>query len=215
MESGEPGREGRLMVGWFDRPMVLARREPRPPFFDIFSGFRVFGFSRLNCIFLITILFALPAFSAHSPVVVVVANRLLLDDFDNPALKNISRMMREGGVGFVCPNCVGPKSEASVMMTAGAGVGCMGGLYTGEFYAVSSNVRAQSLMRPDEVAPDGMRAGDAYSIRTGYRAKPGSMVFLGIGPALRDNAESSHTAARIGACGYALKSAGLRTCFVG
>ncbi len=229
MESGEPGRGG--------MPMVLARREPRPPYLALFSGFRHFGFSRLIPILLLLLL--IPAgCSAHS-LVVVVANRLLLDDLDNPALKNIARMMREGGVGFVCPNCAGPKTEASVMMTAGAGAGCESGDYSGEFYAVSSrvqsqslmrpdsnvrsqslmrthsNVRAQSLVRPDEVAPDGMMAGDSYRVRTGYRARPGSMVFLGIGRALRDNAESSHTSATIGACGNALKSAGLRTCFIG
>ena len=112
-------------------------------------------------------------------------------------------MLREGAVGLVSPNCVGPKSEYSVLMTANAGSPCRGGAYLKEFYDWN------------EALPDGTKAGDTYFVRTGHRARPCTAVFLGIGQALRDEAKLDPAPARIGALGDAVHSAGFKTAVSG
>ncbi|MCE5314547.1 MAG: hypothetical protein ABFD49_08005 [Armatimonadota bacterium] len=140
--------------------------------------------------------------STRGKVVVVVANRLTLDDLDDPSLHAITRMIRGGAVGLISPNCSGGKNEFSCMITAGAGASCRGGVYLREFY--DSQERIES----------GASAGDAYSRRTGYAADPGSAVFLGLGLALRANTELAKPAV-LGALGDTLHEAGRKTCAIG
>lgn len=144
-----------------------------------------------------------PSPERRGRLIVVVANRLLLSDLDNPALPTISKMLREGGIGLVSPNCSGPKSELSVMLTANAGSPCRGGVYLRDFF------------NADETLPDGTKAGDAFAVRTGHRAPAGSAVLLGLGQALRDSAKYNPTPVKLGALGDALHAAGLNACASG
>ena len=137
---------------------------------------------------------------AHPPrLIVVVASRLVLSDLHDPSLPTIHKMLRGGAVGLISPNCAGPKSEASVLLTANAGSPCRGGNYVKEFY----NTSEQLL--------DGTSAGEAYALRTGRKAPKGSAVLLGVGQALRDAAKLSSVPAKLGELGDALHAAGLRT----
>lgn len=137
-----------------------------------------------------------------SKLVVIVANRLLLSDLNNPKLPTISKMLRKGAVGLVSPNCLGAKSESAVLLTAGAGTSCHGGSFVQEFY------------NADEIV-DGTRAGDTYTARTSFKASKNSAVFLGLGPALRANAEPANRPIILGACGEAIRKAGKKTCVIG
>ena len=141
----------------------------------------------------------LPYHSKGTKVIVVVANRLLLSDLNNPALPTISKMLRKGGVGLVSPNCAGPKSEFSVMLTANTGSPCRGGLWLKDFY------------NADETLPDATRAGDAFAVRTGRKALAGSAVLLDIGEGMRESAKYNPTPVKLGALGDALHAAGLKT----
>ncbi|MEN6355468.1 MAG: hypothetical protein ABFD83_00125 [Armatimonadota bacterium] len=140
--------------------------------------------------------------SKQGKVVVVVANRLILDDLDNSSLPAITKMVRNGAIGLVSPNCVGPKSEISCMVTAGAGTSCRGGTFVRDFY--------DSL----ETTEYGENAQEAYTGQTGYKAGPHSAVFLGLGPALRANIDLAKPA-RLGALGDALHESGKKTCVIG
>ena len=135
-------------------------------------------------------------------LVVIVANRLLLSDLNNPKLPTISKMLQNGAVGLISPNCLGVKSESAVLLTAGAGTSCRGGLFVREFYDANEVV-------------DGTLAGDVYTARTGYKANKNSAVFLGLGPALRANAEPTNRPIMLGACGEAVRKFGKKTCAVG
>lgn len=147
---------------------------------------------------------------SHPPrMIVVVANRLLLSDLDNPKLPTIHKMLREGTVALISPNCAGPKLESSVLLTANAGSPANAG----------SHVKGQSFVREfynaDEALPDGTSAGQAYAIRTGRRAPKGSAVFLGLGQTLREIAKLGSVPTKLGALGDALHAAGMKTGVVG
>jgi len=144
---------------------------------------------------------SLAADASARKVVVVVANRIVLADLDDPSLPTISRMLREGSVALVSPNCSGSKSEESVILTAGAGSSCRGGDYVGQVYDA------------DELVPGDRNAGDAYRARTGRRAPNGSAVFLGLVQALRESV--SRPPAVVGALGESLRRVGKTTAAIG
>lgn len=139
----------------------------------------------------------------HSKVTVVVANRLVLSDLDNPALPTVYKMLHCGSIALVSPNCTGPKTEASVLLTANAGSPCRGSSYVREFY------------NADEMLPDGTKAGAAFTVRTGRPAPSGSAVWLSSGQALRDSAKLNPMPTKLGALGDALHAAGMKTGVVG
>lgn len=134
-------------------------------------------------------------------VVVVVANRVVLADLDDSSLPTVTRMLREGSIALVSPNCSGPKSEESVILTAGAGSSCRGGDYVGQVYDA------------DEPVPGDRNARDAYRTRTGRIVPEGSAVFLGLPQALRESV--SCAPAVIGALGESFRRAGKTTAAVG
>jgi hypothetical protein len=143
--------------------------------------------------------------TSHSRIIVVVANRLVLSDLDDPKLPTIHKMLHTGGIGLISPNCVGPKTEASVLLTAN----------TGSPVNTGSRAKAESFVKEfydaDEVLPDGEKAGNAFASRTGWHAPKGSAVFLGLGQTLRETAKLSSVPAKLGALGDALRKAGVKT----
>ncbi|MCE5322483.1 hypothetical protein LLG46_04105 [bacterium] len=140
--------------------------------------------------------------SRQTKVVVVVTNRLTLDDLTDPSLHAITKLVHNGAIGLISPNCTGSKSELSCMLTAGAGASCRGGGFLRDFYDSR------------EMTKYGVPACDAYASQTGCKAGPGSAVFLGLGPALRTNIELAKPA-RLGILGDALHVSGRKTCVSG
>ncbi len=136
-------------------------------------------------------------------VIIVVANRLVLSDLPDVSLPAICKILRSGAIGLISPNCVGAKTEASVIMTANAGAPTKGGIYIREFYNIG-----ESLSNDEN-------AGDAYLARTGRRPKGDSAVFLGLAPALRDTAKATYIPGGLGALGDALHAAKIKTCVSG
>jgi hypothetical protein len=144
-----------------------------------------------------------PTPNTRARLIIVVANRLTLSDLDDPDLPSVSRLFRLGSVGLVSPNCLKPRSENAVLMTASAGASCSGGPFVGEFHDADERV-----LKTDE------KASSAYATRTGREAPAGSALFLGLGPAMRAVGEDGR-AAHIGAIGDALHRAGMKTCVIG
>ena len=136
-------------------------------------------------------------------MVVVVANRLLLSDFADPSLRSIHKMIARGSMAFISPNCAGPKTELSVMLTAGAGMSCRGAVGMGECYDA------------DEPVFGSINGADVYYTRTGCRAGGGSAVFPGLGQVFRTNAQAGIDRLRIGALGDGVRRAGGQTCALG
>ncbi|MGI6296665.1 MAG: hypothetical protein ACOX3G_11315 [Armatimonadota bacterium] len=136
-------------------------------------------------------------------VIIVVANRLVLSDMADLSLPAICKIFRSGAIGLISPNCVGAKTEASVIMTANAGAPTKGGIYIREFYNIYESLA------------NGENAGDAYLARTGRRVKGDSAVFLGLAPALREAAKATYLPGGFGALGDALHQSGYKTCVDG
>lgn len=136
-------------------------------------------------------------------VVVVVANRLLLEDMDNPELPALARLLRSGSVGLLSPNCTGLKSDYANMLTAGAGASARGGGFVRGFYDSDESIEGDSA------------ASQAYEVRTGHRAPPGSAVFLELPAALRANQDASPVEIQLGALGESLHLAGRKTAVIG
>jgi len=143
-----------------------------------------------------------PVLASEHKVVVVVANRVLLADLRSSSLQSISKMMADGAVGLVSPNCAGPKTEPSVLMTAAAGAACRGAAYTADCY----DAREQTI--------DHQLAGQAYLERFGRRARDGSAVFLGAAQAARENKRLGGLL-WTGSIGDALHRACKKTCAIG
>ncbi len=138
-------------------------------------------------------------------LVVVVANRLILSDFTDPQLRlpNISRLIREGALGLISPNCEHPRTEAAVLMTASAGYRCPGSDFLNEFYDSDESIPSTNES-----------AAEAFRIRTGRIGPQGAALFLGYGPALRLLREQG-LLPQFGRIGDAVHLAGGKTCVIG
>ncbi len=136
-------------------------------------------------------------------MVVVVANRLLLSDFADPSLRSVHKMIAGGSMAFISPNCAGPKTELSVILTAGAGMSCRGAVGMGECYDANEPVFGS------------VNGADVYYTRTGCRAGCGSAVFPGLGQVFRTNAQAGIDRLRVGALGDGVRRAGGHTCALG
>ncbi|MGC8864022.1 MAG: hypothetical protein ACP5R5_14795, partial [Armatimonadota bacterium] len=118
-------------------------------------------------------------------------------------MPHLAWLFKAGAVGLVSPNCDGPRTESSVLLTASAGASCEGRPFVQEFYDANETLPAT-----------GENAGAAYLLRTGRRAPRGSAVFLGLAEALRLAAESGRQA-QVGSVGDAAHRAGMKTGVIG
>lgn len=162
-------------------------------------------YPRLRELILIFLVLPLASHNASAAraekVIVVVADRVVLSDLDNESFPTISKMLHQGAVGLISPNCVGSKSRMSVILTAGAGSSCRGGDYIREVYD------CREFVQNDQTAEN------AYWMRTGRKAGIGSALFLEIAQAQREAVGCGPVT--IGLLGESLKRAGKNTGAVG
>ncbi|MGQ9455127.1 MAG: hypothetical protein ACUVRS_09435 [Armatimonadota bacterium] len=142
---------------------------------------------------------------AHSKTVVIVANRLLLSDFIDPMfrLPHIHRLIIEGSIGLISPNCEGPRTETAVLMTASCGYRSFGGDFVRHFYDADETITAT-----------GENAAEAFRRRTGFVPPRGSALFVELGQALRTIKER-RLLKYPGVIGDLAHQAGLKTCAIG
>jgi len=143
---------------------------------------------------------------SHRKCVIIVANRLTLADIDSAASSgcgHLKKLIEESSSALIGPNCIGAKTEESVMLTAACGTSARGGAFLRDFRDTSEWLQGSN--RP---------AGREYTARTGLKSAPGSGVLLGLADALRANEESGWPIT-LGALGESVRKGGLKTYVVG
>jgi len=135
-------------------------------------------------------------------LIIIVANRLTLDDISGNSTANISNSIAYGAVGLISPNCSGPKAEASVLLTAASGNPAM------------ADVWIRDIRTVEEKTPTAINAGTDYKLRTGNIAKPGSGVFLQLAEAVKLNTLSDQPF-KTGLIGDSMEAAGKSVCVLG
>lgn len=158
---------------------------------------------------LISALFLTPSASAArkpGPVILLIANYLSLDDL-RAAGPNTQRLLSDGAVALMNTGLgrEPARVEASLedkSLAVGSGVRLLGS-------------DGRLLCRESQELVRGRRAGDIWSLETGRRALPGSIVCLGVSRLLRANVEMTPGGECLGALGEGFRSAGLRTAVIG
>lgn len=143
-----------------------------------------------------------PPFPQRGKVVMVVVDRLTLDDLNRGGLPNFARLMAEGALGLMNCNTAGNSGNPeNTYATIGAGA------------HVTATGTAGLAFNAREQLPVATAAQE-YEGRTGLDPSPGSVVHLGIARIRNQNAGLPHPAVP-GALGTALRGAGLKTAVLG
>lgn len=170
-------------------------------------GLRRPGIRSLRPLLLFLIVFSIctltPGIAAekHSPVVVVIANYLSLDDLSN-AGPNARDLISHSAIALVNTGHQRGSALDARYIAMAAGVRAFGASESANFY------------RSDEVV-QGRTAGEIYSGETGRTAGARSVVCLGLSRILRENQQPAFRMESIGLVGDAFHKAGLRTAAIG
>lgn len=135
-------------------------------------------------------------------VVMLIIDRLNFDDLHNPACENLSRLVAAGGVGFLNTATGGIRNSENTYATIGAGA-----------HAIATN-SGNLAYETDERLPQGAKAGEEYTRRTGAAAAPGNVVVIDIAHLNRQNAALDYPV-QPGVLGEELKSAGFKAACLG
>lgn len=146
-----------------------------------------------------------PALAEHVPgkVVLVVADRLTLEDLQSADLPNINALIRNGSLGLVAAYSAGRKTPESVIASVGAGAPARG------LFALHDAYSAEEIV-PAERAT----AAEVYARRTGRHAAEGSITLISIGSVTRANRDAGFTG-QLGSLGEALRESGKQAAFFG
>ncbi|MEW6173589.1 MAG: hypothetical protein AB1510_11085 [Bacillota bacterium] len=180
------------------------------------GGKKTIGFRRSNVFFFMSLLFCLSWFLAScllisgnalagehkGRVVMLVIDRLSVDDLKDPVLINISSLARTGSLGLLNTGTGNLRNPESTYATIGAGARAIG-TKAGAFSYEAS-----------EQLPYNIKAGEEFTQRTGLVAGPENVVVLEIARLLRDNDALPYPVTP-GTIGETLKQAGLKTACLG
>lgn len=160
----------------------------------------------INTLLLIWALFApAAAFASADPPakkwVIIVADRVSLQDIADPSLRNIGRMLSGGAIGLMNTRTSGKTERASACATIGAGIRAAG--------SSTSNLAAHV----DSVVNDNP-VGDTFKTLTAEEPPKGGIVNLGIASLSARN-EKSDWRAGPGLLGATLMDHGFTTALVG
>ncbi len=145
---------------------------------------------------------SLPKGNSAPKVIMLIVNRVNLNDLTNNEYRNIQRLISIGGLGLMTINTGGDFRDMNAYITIGAGDKLIGSAMAGHSY------------NRDEILRDGFRADQAYERNTGQN--PGSSQVLNISIANSLNAnKSKYTLSDPGELGAALHEAGLKTAVIG
>ncbi len=151
--------------------------------------------------------------TAQRQIIIVVADRLSIADFNNAALPNLQRLANIGAIGLMNTNTAGPRIPDNTYAAIGAGARIQTNPVGGEAFTSQETLQqvAERDIREDYF---NVTAGELYRRRTGLTPKPGEIVHLQMAKILRLNAEQKYPN-RPGALGQALHEAGLKTAVIG
>ncbi|MEW6573221.1 MAG: hypothetical protein AB1374_06265 [Bacillota bacterium] len=135
-------------------------------------------------------------------VVILIIDRLSLDDLENPAWENLSRLISMGGAGLLNTATGGIRNPENTYATIGAGA-----------HAIATNA-GNLAYETDERLQQGVKAGEEFKQRTGIAVMPGNVVVLEMPHLNRENAALNYPV-QPGALGEELKTAGLTAACLG
>ena len=135
-------------------------------------------------------------------VIMVVVNRVTVDDITNTRFKNIRRLMEMGGLGLMTINSGGEITDNNSYVSLGGGDKFIGSALAG-----------QSFNRK-EVLNDGSEAWQAYWRNTGIDPGDSQVLNISIATTLMAN-QKRYTMSIPGQLGAILHKAGLKTAVIG
>ncbi|MEW6183406.1 MAG: hypothetical protein AB1500_09580 [Bacillota bacterium] len=135
-------------------------------------------------------------------VVMLVIDRLSVDDLQNPVLVNIPRLARAGGLGLLNTSTGSTRNPESAYATIGAGA-----------HAVATNTGSYSYNAAEQIT-GGTKASEEFTQRTGLVPAPENVVVLEIARLLKDNDALPHPVTP-GGIGETLNTAGISAACLG
>lgn len=135
-------------------------------------------------------------------VIVLIVNRVTLDELTNSKYQNIQSLIAMGGLGLTTINTGGDFTDMNAYVSIGAGDKLIGSALAGESY------------NRDEVLKDGSRAFQAYQRNTGQSPGFSQVLNISIANSMTAN-KSKYTLSVPGELGTALHKAGLKTAVIG
>lgn len=130
-------------------------------------------------------------------VVMVIIDRLSLEDFNNPELKHLPLLIREGGFGLMNTGTGGIRNEENAYATVGAGA-----------RALATKAGAFAYGSQEQCAHQ-IKAFEQFEQRTGIVAQPENVLVLDIAQIIKNSSELPHPVIP-GALGEELKNAGCK-----
>jgi hypothetical protein len=135
-------------------------------------------------------------------VVMVIIDRLSLEDLNNPVLGTFPRLVRKGGIGLLNTGTAGIRNPENTYATVGAGA-----------QALATKAGAFAYESVEQFSVD-TKVYEEFKRRTGYTAKPGNVVVLEIARLSRKNDGLLHPVVP-GILGEQLQAAGFKVACLG
>jgi hypothetical protein len=152
---------------------------------------------------------AVTAETQDKQVVMIVVNRMTVNDLrlNDADYPNLSRWIREGGIGMMNINTAGGNKDYNAYMTLGAGSKAVGSTFAGMAFNTDEAVEEAGL-------PAGETGGRIYERNTGRKAVDGQVVNIAVA-GMPDNREQANASFVAGNLGQILKEAGMKTAVIG
>lgn len=135
-------------------------------------------------------------------VVMVIVNRVTVEDITDKRYKNIGRLISMGGLGLMTINTGRDFTDINAYVTLGGGDRFIGSILSGEGY------------NRDETLADGSSAGEVYLRHTGKSPGAAEVLSTSIAATLKANGKR-YTVSTPGLLGKVLHDAGLKTAVIG
>ncbi len=135
-------------------------------------------------------------------VIMVIVNRVALEDITDPGYQNIRRLISRGGLGLMTINSGGDFTDINSYVSLGGGDKFIGSVLAGDGY------------NREETLPDGSLAQEAYRRNTGKDPGASRVLNVSIAATLKVN-QKRYTVSTPGQLGSVLHEAGLKTAVIG
>jgi len=139
--------------------------------------------------------------TAGKKVVILVMDRVTLQDLASARTPNVDRLIKEGAVGLMNTRTAGSRNSPNAYATIGAGKHVVSSVFAADSFNCNSVIEQVPVM-------------SQYVARTGKEPPPGGVVCLGI-PRIINNNEREGISSGPGMLGETLHRYGLKTAVLG
>ncbi len=140
--------------------------------------------------------------TAKPKVIMIIVNRVTLEDMTDDRYENIKRLMALGGLGLMVINTGSDYTDINSYVSLGGGDKLIGSALAGESY------------NREEILRDGSKAYEVYSRNTGNQPRASRVLNTSVPASLKAN-EKRYTVSAPGQLGTILHKSGLRTAVIG